>query len=365
MAEEEQQFDRSEEATPHKIREARRRGQVTKSPELNSIALLMAGLVLFYFTGHRLISDTLDISRNLFTYAHNFTFDLTHVIALFISTVSAIVKAFLPFILTLVFIGIIINVAQTGPIFSLHPIKPDTQRLNPIKGLKRLFSIRLLFESAKNTLKIGIIGTTLYLFLYAHISKLIAFLDIPPQSYLSLILHIASLLTATLLATLAIIAIMDVAFTRWQYRKQLRMSHREVKDEIKRREGDPLIRSKVRELQREAARRAGTLNKVPLADVVITNPTHIAVALQYNRLTMITPEVIAMGAGELALKIRAVAQKHAIPVVENKKLARALFSKCDVSQPLPPEFFPQVAKILVWVMSIRKGLGCSSPNFSV
>lgn len=354
MAEEQQEQDRNEPATPFKLREARRRGQVNKSLEVNSFLILATMLAITYFMGEDFIAHQLDVSRSVFSQAHMVELTIPNAVTWFSVLTSAMFGIYWPFVGGIILIGILSNMFQTGPVFSFFPLKPDSQRINPVKGFKRLFSTRLLYESLKTILKLFLFGGVIYLVIHALTPTLVALVDVDPNSYAMFLLENARDLIFVLLLVLFIVAAFDIAYTRWDFAKKMRMSRREIKEEVKRREGDPQVRAKLRELQREAAKRAGSLQKVPDADVLITNPTHLAIALRYDRESMQAPEVCAKGAGELALKMRVVAAQNGVPVVENKPLARKLFQRATLDDVIPEDLYPKVAKILVWVFSLRQ-----------
>jgi flagellar biosynthetic protein FlhB len=353
MAEQQQEQNRTEPATPFKLREARRRGQVAKSLEINSFVMLTTVLVVLYFAGERLIMGQLAISRSIFSQIHAYPLAPSPVIGLFQEVGGALLGVLWPFIGAVMVAGILASLFQTGPIFSFFPLKPDVQRLNPARGFKRLFSVKLLFESVKSVVKLGLFGFAIYLAVLDWIPDLLSLLDTSPKVYGAFLLDRVRALMFTLLLVVLLIALIDLAYTRWDYSNQMRMSRRELKEEIKRREGDPRIRAKMRELQREAAKRAGSLQKVPDADVLITNPQHLSVALRYERGAMTAPQVTAKGGGDLALKMREVARIHHVPVIENKMLARILFTRVDIDQMIPEEHYPLVAKILLRAYAMR------------
>ena len=352
MAEQQEQ-DRSEAASPFKLREARNKGQVAKSLEINSFLILSVVLALLYFVGESLISQQLRISQALFSRADLIHLDAATSVGLFEAMTNSLLDAYWPFFGAIMVIGMLANMAQTGPVFSFFPLKPDIQRINPVQGFKRLFSMKLLFESVKTVIKLAVFAAVIYLALQALLPSLIALVDVNPRGYAAFLLDSIRGLLFKLLIAILIIAAIDMIYTRWEYSKKMRMSRRELKEEVKRREGDPQIRAKLRELQREAVKRAASLQRVPEADVLITNPTHLAVALHYQRDVMTSPQLIAKGAGDLAAKMREVARKHAVPIVENKALARTLFKSCDIDAGVPESVYPLVAKILVWVYSMR------------
>lgn len=355
MAEQQTEQDRSEPATPTKLREAQNRGQVTRSLELNSLFILGVATCIIYLLGENMIIGILAISRGLLSEAHQMNIGPTQLVFWFDTLVAQVISILWPLMLVIIVMAVLVNMAQTGPVFSFFPLKPDIQRINPVAGFKRLFSTRLLFESLKTLVKLFLFAGVLYFAIKGILPALFSLMDSDPDTYPAFILDNTLLLSFKLLAVLIFIALIDVLYTRWDYSKRMRMSRRELKEEIKRREGDPLVRAKIRELQKEAARRAGSLQKVPDADVLITNPTHISVALYYQRGVMPAPKVIAKGSGELALKMRELAYKHRVPVIENKRLARSLFRKVDLDQTITEELYPVVAKILVWVFALRGG----------
>ena len=360
MAEQNQDQDRTEEATPFKLREARKRGQVAKSLEVNSLLALSLALLLLVMMGESMFVDELALSKYLFSNSHAINFESVNVIVFFESMTDSLVTIFWPMMFGFMVIGIIANMSQTGPIFSFFPLKPDIQRLNPVSGFKRLFSLKLLFESFKSVIKLALFATVVYFFIVNSIPALLGLLDTGPEYYPVLLMDETSELMGKLILVLLVIAILDFAYTRKEYSKKMRMSRRDIKEEVKRREGDPHVRARQKELQREASRRSASISRVPEADVIITNPTHLSVALLYKRGEMISPEVIAKGAGDLALKIRQIAREHNVPIVENKKLARTLFKEVDINRAIPEKVFPIVAKILAWSFALRQGKVTSS-----
>ena len=352
-----QDQDRTEPATPFKLREARKRGQVAKSLEINSLLLLSVGLAAAYFMGESLIGQQLFLSRELLGGAGAIALDHRTTLGLFEYTVTFLVNMLWPFVGAVMLAGILANMFQTGPVFSFFPVKPDMSRINPIKGFKRLFSKKLLFESAKTIIKMGIFGSIIYFAISSLLPKLVALIDTDPHVYPVLLMEHARTLAFQLLLAVLLIALLDLMYSRWDFSKQMRMSQRELKEEVKRREGDPQIRSRRRQLQKEAVQRAGAVQRVPDADVLITNPTHLSVALKYDRDKSGAPQLIAKGAGNLALKMRQVARDKRVPIVENKVLAQALFAKTAINDPIPEKLFPAVAKILAWVFLQREQRG--------
>lgn len=349
-----QEQDRTEQATPFKLREARRRGQVAKSLEINSLFVIGISLVLLYISGEQYIVQQLKISHNLLAWNYSADLNVTTIINLFASVAEKLVSIFWLFIGGIMVFGILANLIQVGPIFSFFPIKPDIQRINPVQGIKRFFSIKILYEGVKNIIKLVLSGSVITLFLISVIPSLFNLIDASPGPFAALLLDDMRIMLFQLLMVFLLVALIDAAYTRWEYNRQMRMSRRELKEEVKRREGDPQIKNRMRELQKEAVKRAGSLRKVPDADVLITNPTRLAVALIYKRGLTPAPQVIAKGAGELAAKMREVAGKNNVPIIENRKLAKKLFQQVEIEHYVPEELYPTVAKILVWAFSIKE-----------
>lgn len=351
MAEQEQ--NRSEQATPFKLQEARKRGSVAKSLELNSLFILTGFLGILFMLGWRTSQHQLADDQAIFDQAGKLSFDwatIQHWLAgITLETFSLLA----PFFIMLLVLGPLSNIIQTGPIFSFHPLKPDWDRINPASGFKRLFSVKILFETIKTVIKFGLFGLVLFLSIQTLLPVLINAMNVDPTNYAHLAMNLIVSLIFKIVLMLTVIAAFDVAFTHWDFLKKMKMSRREVRDEVKRREGDPRIKSKLRELQREALKRSKALNKLPEADVLITNPTHLAIALKYKRGHMIAPQLISKGAGDLALKMRQTAYSHGIPVLENKPLAQALFHKVDLEEYVPESLYEEVAKIFVQLFASR------------
>jgi flagellar biosynthetic protein FlhB len=349
----EQEQNRSEPPTPYKLEDARKRGSVAKSLELNSLLTLFAAFVLVYIWGLRMINDQLSLDAAILAQAHLLNFDPPHLFAWLTHVFAETLVDLAPLLLVVVVMAVLGTLVQTGPVFTWFPVKPQFDRLNPVAGFKRVFSLRLLFELGKTVVKLVLIGWLLYVLFWQLLPVLLALLDIHPAAYVRQGLTLASGMVLKMLVVLALVALLDVLYTRRSYFNQLKMSRRELKEEIKNREGDPRIRARVRQLQRELVKRSRAIRRLPDADVLITNPTHLAVALLYRRETMAAPQVLAKGAGELAEHMKVLARRHRIPMLENRALARRLFHAVELEQTIPEALFPQVARILVWAYAWR------------
>ena len=342
---EEQDNDRTEPATPFKREEARRRGQVAKSLDTISVCMLAAALVSAAFWGTHAVGAEVNVFRHLLGGAHVLSFEpgpLAHWMA---AACLAALVPFTPFFLVVVAVAILANIAQTGPVFSFHPLKPDAQRINPAQGFKRIYSSKALFETFKSLFKLALFSAVAYTAISALLPATMAMLGTAPKIYPALVLPFAHDLAFRLILAVLCIALLDLLYVRWDYRKKLNMSRREQKEEVKRREGDPQLRAKRRALQREALKRSESLRRVPDADVLITNPTHLAVALAYERGRAMAPRCLAKGAGEAAAMMKDLARRHGVLTVEQRTLARALFDEVEVGALVPEALYEPVARV--------------------
>ena len=348
-----QEFDKSEQPTPFKLQEARRKGQVAKSLEVNSWMILVAAYSVFATLGWLVFTGIAQLCTFLFSQSASIVLSSGNFLFLLEQMFAKLQSLLWPFALVMVFVGAAATLIQTGFIWSFFPIKPDIQRLNPVKGFKRLFSVRLLYESAKTLIKLVLFAFVFLLVMKQSMPYLAQAFDMVAEQILHLFQFWAGRLIFYLLSVLLLVMLIDLVYSRRDFMKRMRMSKREVKEEHKKREGDPLIKQKRRQAQRSINAQLVSTGNVTQADVVISNPTHLAVALQYDRATMATPIVVAKGSGNQALKIKDVARRHRIRVLENKPLARALFRQVDVSRPITAELFPQVAQIYLWLYKMK------------
>lgn len=353
MAEQEQ--NRNEPATSFKLKEAKKRGQVAKSLEVNSLLVIMSFLAVLYLWGGSMAQQQLGIERMIFDQAHVLDFETSHLVAWFSAVFFEVLRAFSPLILTVMIVMLASNLLQTGPVFTFFPLKPDFERINPVAGFKRVFSTRMLFEALKSIIKLALFGAVLYLVLTGLIPKLLGLMNTDPRGYPTVLMGVMSSLIFKLGMAILLVALLDLMYTRWDFAKKMRMSRRELKEEVRRREGDPEIRARIRELRKEAAKRGKALRRVPEADVLITNPTHLAVALLYKRGEMRAPELIAKGSGDLAQNMKVLARQHRIPLVKDKDLARRLYRQVEVEAAIPESLYAPVARLLAWVYRFKPG----------
>ncbi len=343
--------EKTEDATPRRREDARKKGNVAKSMELNYALVFLTGITSIYFFITHMYRHIRQVF--LYTFSH-LTYELTtaSVYGLAIMLVKQIAIILFPILLALLIISIFSNVAQIGFMTSVESLEPKFERIDPMSGMKRLFSMRGIVELLKAILKITIIGYVVYFTIKSGYENYVMLSYAPVNT--TIVFALGVIFKVALRAGLAmlILALFDLVFQRWQHSQDLRMTLQEVKEEYRNTEGDPLIKSRIRSLQREMARRR-MMEEVPQADVVITNPTHYAVAIKYDATTMSAPKVIAKGQRVIAQKIREIAEKNRIPLVENPPVARAIYAAVDVGDEVPEEFYTVIAEILAYVYKLK------------
>ena len=350
MAAEDQ--EKTEEPTSKKIEDARKDGNVPKSQDAAAVVTLIVAFIVVLFA----IGFVSERISNLYRYYQSFIgveLDLKMLHAIAIKTMIELVIMLLPIVVSIMIAGVLGNLMQFGFIFTTKPITPDINKINPIKGLANLFSLKKLVEAFKIILKVSIVFGIALFFLLGFMKELprVELFGIGDQ--LAWFKEKAIILAAVVIIAFIFIGIIDILIVRFQYFKSLRMSKQEVRDEWKQMEGDPQVKARIRRLQQEAARRR-MVQDVAAADVVITNPTHSAVALRYDNTKEAAPKVLAKGVDFLALRIKEVALEHQVAIVENPSLARELYAKCDVGQLIPRELFMAVAEVLSFVYTSNR-----------
>jgi flagellar biosynthesis protein FlhB len=349
----EQDLDRNEAATPHKLEKAKEKGQVSKSADVISALVWMVAVVYFTWQGWGNVVRLFQFDHAILVQAASMGSTSTAWPLISRMLIEAMVLL-LPFFCTLVCAAIIANVIQTGIVLSADPVIADFERINPVNGFKKVFSMRTLFDLGRACVKLAVLLGVAY---YALKDLTVHFYSVASLSALEFLRTMFQDLASLGLKMgliLLLIAAIDWAYTKHEFNKKMRMSQREQKDENKNREGDPRIRARLRELRREAFRRMLSLRQTKNADVLLTNPTHFAVALRYAHGQMDSPQLISKGSGHVAAVMRSIAQKHQIPIVENPVLARKLFHELEVDQHVPSSSFADVARIIVWVFEMKK-----------
>ncbi|MGH1403499.1 MAG: flagellar biosynthesis protein FlhB [Alphaproteobacteria bacterium] len=354
MAEEDQTDDsqKTEEPTPKKLEEARKKGQISLSREVNSWVMLCAGTVLILMLGSSMMLQMQDIMRTYLENAHDMP-QLPGGVAFVIGEgMWQVLKVmFFPFLL-LVAAAFLAPFLQVGPLFAPEVIKPDFSKISITKGIKRLFSLRSLVEFVKGILKlcaVGVIGTVI---IYPYFDRFEHMIDMPILSVMDELHFLLARMMVGILIILMLVAAADFAYQRMEYNKKMRMSRQEIKDEHKQSEGDPHIKAKLRQLRVQRARQR-MMQAVPEADVVITNPTHYSIALKYAPEEHAAPIVVAKGIDDVAMRIREVAKEHDIILYEDRPLARALYDIVEIDEMIPTDHFKAVAEIISYVFKIK------------
>ncbi len=344
--------ERTERATPRRRAKAREEGKVSKSNELNAAVLLILGFTTIYLLGPTLSRQAMQIMSHSLCNAPAIAASDPTFLSVFTDGMLRFFTLMIPLFVVVVIVAIGINVAQVGFKISSKSIELKFDKLNPLQGLKRLFSTKSLAQLIKDTLKLIIIGFVAYKTIQGEFDS---FFLLPDQTVAQLAISMGLLslkLTLKLGGIILVIAILDYMYQKYEFEKSIRMTHQEIKEEYKDTEGSPQIKSRVRQLQREMSQRR-MMGEVPSADVVITNPTHIAVALKYDPDSAAAPFVLAKGERLVALKIKEIAIENDIPIYEDKPLARALFKMCDVGQSVPMQLYRAVAEVLAYVYRLK------------
>lgn len=345
--------ERTEDATPRRLQQAREKGQVARSKELASASVLIVGAVALMWFGEPLARALFKIMGRLFDLTREEIFDTAKLLDIAGGAITALLVPLLLILITL-FIAAVIGAAGVGGIsFSAEAAMPKLSKMNPLSGLKRMVGLQSWVELIKSILKVGLVtGVAIYLIQASQADLIQLSMDVYPQNIfhsLDILLNFVLLISCSLLIVVAI----DIPFQIWQHADQLKMTKQEVKDEYKDTEGKPEVKGRIRMLQREAAQRR-MMADVPTADVIVTNPEHFSVALRYKQGTDRAPVVVAKGSDHMAMKIREVAREHDIYIVPAPPLARALYYTTELEQEIPEGLFTAVAQILAYVFQLKQ-----------
>ncbi|MEA2103712.1 MAG: flagellar biosynthesis protein FlhB [Candidatus Cloacimonadota bacterium] len=340
--------EKTEEPTPYRLRKAREEGNVAKSTDLNSAAILLSSLLLFYLISGTLMENITNSFQRIFTLSSNFELNINSFLLFAPKIILYTLSILFPIFGTLFLVGLLINFIQTGFVFATKPLNPDFSRINPVNGFKKLFSLKNLFEVVKTILKISIVGVIAYLTLKSELGKILSVADRTSWQIFKHISNTALTLGFRCGFAILILAIIDFIYQRYDYRKNLRMTPQEVREEQKELIGNPEIRRKIRKIQIILSRRR-MMRSVPDADVILTNPTHYAIALKYDPKKMSAPMVLAKGKLKIAIRIAQIAKENNIPVLEKPELTRSLFPVTEVGKEIPAEFYEIVAEILAQI----------------
>ncbi len=345
--------DKTEDPTPHRLREARRKGQVFKSMELNS-AINILGVMILFLVFSAVVFRGIEEVFDLFI-GSQLALPLTpgNTQAVLWEAVIRYFTIMAPVFAVALILGVTSNLIQVGFLTSTQQMAPQLNRLNPLEGLKKILSKKSMFEMVKAILKIVIITAVTFFFIQSRMDDLLLLVNQSADTSLQVFWNTMTLMGILVGVVFLFIAFMDYLYQRYEYKTSLKMSRKEIKDEHKHLEGDPLVRSKLKEKQRQLARER-MMQDVPDADVVITNPTEIAVALKYQEGTDLAPRVIAKGVEVLARRIREIAAENDVAIVENPPVAQMLWKKTEIGEEIPLELYQAVAEIMAMVYRMRE-----------
>jgi flagellar biosynthetic protein FlhB len=345
--------EKTEKATSKKKEEARKKGQVAISKEISSATVLLASIGFFYFAGSWMFWNLSEVITRVFQNIGTLQFNTINDARVFsLEIMGKLLAILIPFLLPLAIFGLAANILQVGFKMSSEAIAPKLNKLSPISGIKRLVSIKALVELAKSIMKLLFIGTIAYLLVKSEVEAFPLLIHQEVGQILAFIARVSLKISFFVCLALVVLAVLDFVYQRWQHEKDLKMTKQEVKDEQKQTFGDPKVKSRIRSMQLEMARRR-MMEAVPEADVVITNPTHLAIAIKFNAEEMIAPLVLAKGAGHVALRIKEIAGEHQVPLVEDKPLAQALYKMVELGDCIPAELYRAVAEVLAYVYRLK------------
>ncbi|MCX4028926.1 flagellar type III secretion system protein FlhB [Endozoicomonas sp. SM1973] len=345
--------EKTEQPTQKRLQDARKEGQVARSKELSTMALLMLGVSSLFLSGHFLATKLAGIMRLNFAFEREIAFDTARMFQYLGESISAATFALLPLFITLLLVGLASPILVGGWIFSGKSLLPKLNRIDPLSGLKRMFSLKSLVELIKAIAKVLVVTAFVLLVLFVRQDDLLA---LGKENIMQAIVHGSWILgwaSLAICSSLILIALIDVPFQVWEHQRKLKMTKQEIKDEFKDTEGKPEVKSRIRQLQRDLAQQR-MMAEVPKADVVITNPTHFSVALKYDPEQADAPYLIAKGADEVALKIREIAKEHEVVMLEAPPLSRAIYYNTKINQQIPTALYMAVAQVLAYVYQLKQ-----------
>ncbi|MCC5901304.1 MAG: flagellar type III secretion system protein FlhB [Halomonas sp.] len=353
MADNDSDQEKTEEATPRRKDKAREEGQVPRSRELTTFMLLLGGVIGLWSMGQMLYDQLGMVMEQAFLFERRQVMESTPMLVNALDLGQRTLFAMIPLFLLLAIVALVAPALLGGWLVSAKSMRPKLSKLNPIKGVKRIFSTQALIELAKAIAKSVLVGSVAATFLYANIGRFMGLMDQPIQQALVSALNMAALAAGLIVLSLIVVILIDVPFQLWSNAKKLRMSKEEVKREHKESEGDPHVKGRIRQ-QQQAMARGRMMSKVPDADVIITNPTHYAVALMYQEGSMGAPRLVAKGADAVAVRIREIGSEAGVPRLEAAPLARALYHHVDLEAEVPAELYTAVAEVMAWAYRLKQ-----------
>ena len=350
MAEETGQ-EKTEEATQKRREETRRRGNVARSTEVNSAVMLLTGFSVLLFFRQHIVEGLKRLISGMFIQSYTFNLGLSNASGLLLSVMYMFFTILLPVFVIMVAAGILVNIIQVGIIFTGEPLLPKSEKINPFEGAKRIMSRRSFETLVRDIIKIVVVVWIGYNAVKGILTATMAVSDSSVNTIFSFTGYTVFSIAIKILIGYAVIAVLDYGFQRWDFERTIMMTRQEIREEMKQTEGDPLIRARIRSVQRELSRRR-MMEEVPKAEVVVTNPTRLAIALAYEP-SMRAPVVVAKGRNLIAEKIREIAIKAGVPIVENVPLAQALFKAVEIGDPIPSDLYTAVAEVLAYVYRLK------------
>lgn len=349
---EDSDLEKTEAATPRRLEKAREEGQVARSRELNTFMLLACGVAMLWMTGGYLYRSLNGVMRAGLWFDPRIARDTKVMVSTAVESAFQALGSLLPLFGALVVVAVFSSVALGGLVFTSKALEPKFERLNPIKGVTRMFSAQTLVELLKTLAKAAVIGGIGAVVIWTYREEMISLMHATPAAALIEGMRLVALCCALIVAALILVVAIDAPWQLFSHHKKMRMSRQDVKQEHKESEGDPHVKGRIRQQQRAMARRR-MMSEVPNADVVVTNPTHYAVALSYSESELGAPRVVAKGSGLIAARIREIAQQHKVPLLSAPPLARALHHHVEIGQEIPATLYSAVAQVLAWVYQLR------------
>lgn len=344
--------EKSEKATPRQREKTREEGRVAKSNDLNAAVMTCLGFGSLLAIGPYMVDQVMMMFRHMLSNAPVIAAEDPTFVKIFGDSLLRFFTVMAPMFVLLVIFGVLVNIAQVGFKITPKAIKPKFEKLDVLKGLKQKLSVRTLVIAVRDTIKMFIVGFVAYKALESEYENFFMLPDMDVIQLAAMMANTALWVGLKIGAAMLFIAVVDYAYQRYEFEKSIKMSKQDIRDEYKTTDGNPQIKARVRQIQREMSR-ARMMEEVARADVVVTNPTHIAVALKYDRDSMAAPLVLAKGERLIAEKIKEIAREHGIPVVEDKPLARTLFKLCEIGQAVPDTLFRAVAELLAYVYRLK------------
>lgn len=349
---EESDLEKSEAASPRRLEKAREEGQIARSRELGTFMMLAVGVAAIWAGGGSLYQGLSGVLRNGLAFDQRVALDPGVMVEQAVTGFGHALLVLLPIFGLLAVVAVLSSVVLGGLVISTKPLQPNFSKLSPLAGIKRMFSSQTVVELIKALAKAMLVGGVAVWVIWRYHDDMMGLMHVAPSAALIKALGLVAMCCAYIVASLLVIVLLDVPWQIWSHLKKLRMSKEDVRQEHKESEGDPHVKARIRQQQRQAARRR-MMSEVPKADVVVTNPTHYAVALKYDESKGGAPRVLAKGTGLIAAKIRELAAENKIPTLEAPPLARALHQHVELGQEIPGELYTAVAEVLAWVFQLR------------